>query len=218
MYDLNATTDYSMESNRDRWNPPTPDTTGLHNHVWDPDEDEDKQEFNQDNIIKAELNPASPFIALPKKLFEVIAEKWTESFAEEERPICVAHKCLVFKSCDKITTLKDFGLRLGSLNDSQPEDTPHKKGKDDEVINKLDGTKEIHESHPMFFKIPTSSYLIPGPRLGLEEDICHLAITGTIPDEINSVVLGQPFLENYFVVLDQEDMKIGLGAHLGSDA
>lgn len=89
-----------MESNKDRWNPPTPDTTGLPNHVWDPDEDEDKQEFNQDNIIKAELNPASPFIALPKNLFEVIAEKWTESFAEEERPICVAHKCMVFKSCD----------------------------------------------------------------------------------------------------------------------
>lgn len=70
----------------------------------------------------------------------------------------------------------------------------------------------------MFFKIPTSSYLIPGPRLGFEDDICHLAIVGTIPDESNSVVLGQPFLENYFVVLDQEDMKIGLGEHLGSDA
>jgi len=70
----------------------------------------------------------------------------------------------------------------------------------------------------MYFKIPTSSYLIPGPRLGFEDDICYLAIIGTIPDEINSAVLGQPFLENYFVVLDQEDMKIGLGAHLGSDA
>ena len=60
------------------------------NRIWDEDKDEDKHEVNQDNIIKAELNPASPFIALPSKLFEVIADKWMESFTEEERPICVS--------------------------------------------------------------------------------------------------------------------------------
>lgn len=193
-----------MERDKDRWNPPTPDTTGV-GHVWDADDDEDTHEFDQNNIIKAELNPASPFIALPNKLFEVIADKWRESFTEAERPICVSHKCMVFKSCDKISTLKDFGLRLGSLNDTLNTDLGRRGRRDHddgETINKLDGTKEIHESHPMFFKIPTSSYLIPGPRLGFEEDICHLAIVGTIPDETNSAVLGQPFLENYFVVLD----------------
>jgi len=27
---------------------------------------------------------------------------------------------MVFKECDKITKLKDFGIRLGSLNDTKP--------------------------------------------------------------------------------------------------
>ena len=90
----------------------------VQNHVWDEDDDEDNHVVNQENIIKAELNPASPFIALPQNLFDVIADKWKESFTEAERPICVSHKCMVFKSCDLITNLKDFGLRLGSLNDT----------------------------------------------------------------------------------------------------
>ena len=60
--------------------------------------------------------------------------------------------------------------------------------------------------------------MIPGPKLGFEDDICYLAIIGTIPDDLNTAVLGQPFLENYYAVLDKDDMKIGLGAHLGSDA
>ena len=70
----------------------------------------------------------------------------------------------------------------------------------------------------MYFKIPLGSYLIPGPLLGFEEELCYLAITGSVPDNIHAAVLGQPFLENYFTILDQENMKIGLGAHLGSDA
>ena len=70
----------------------------------------------------------------------------------------------------------------------------------------------------MYFKIPLGSYLIPGPLLGFEEELCYLAITGSVPDSIHAAVLGQPFLENYFTILDQENMKIGLGAHLGSDA
>lgn len=121
LYDLNATTDHSSERDRNRWNSPTTDQTGMgyvQNHVWDEDDDEDNHVVNQENIIKAELNPASPFIALPQNLFEVIADKWKDSFTEAERPICVSHKCMVFKSCDLITNLKDFGLRLGSLNDT----------------------------------------------------------------------------------------------------
>lgn len=70
----------------------------------------------------------------------------------------------------------------------------------------------------MYFKIPVGSYLIPGPLLGFEEELCYLSITGSVPDDIHAAVLGQPFLENYFTILDQENMKIGLGAHLGSDA
>ena len=89
---------------------------------------------------------------------------------------------------------------------------------DQEDIIHRGSIKEIHKSKPMYFKIPLGSYLIPGPLLGFEEELCYLAITGSVPDEIHAAVLGQPFLENYFTILDQENMKIGLGAHLGSDA
>ena len=102
-------------------------------------------------------------------------------------------------------------MKLGSLNDTEAWD-------EEETIHRGEEIIEIHESKPKYFKIPVESYLIPGPKLGFEEDVCYLSITGAIPDEINSAVLGQPFLENYFTVLDQENMKIGLGAHKGSDA
>jgi hypothetical protein len=42
----------------------------------------------------------------------------------------------------------------------------------------------------MYFKIPLGSYLIPGPLLGFEEELCYLAITGSVPDNIHAAVLG----------------------------
>ena len=78
-----------------------PDTTGVkRGYKWDVDDDDDNHVVSQETIIKVELNPSSPFIALPKKLFKVISEKWMESFSEDEQPICSAERCIVFKSCD----------------------------------------------------------------------------------------------------------------------
>ena len=154
------------------------------------------------------INPSSPFIALPNKLFKVIAAEWLVSFTDDKKPTCGEDSCLVFQRCDSITQLQDFGIKLGSLNETaESEDIIHRGS-----------IKEVHKSAPMYFKIPVGSYLIPGPLLGFEEELCYLSITGSVPDDIHSAVLGQPFLENYFTVLDQENMKIGLGAHLGSDA
>jgi hypothetical protein len=47
LYDLNATTKHSQETSKERWDPPTPDTTGTAvGKVWDEDKDEDKHEVN----------------------------------------------------------------------------------------------------------------------------------------------------------------------------
>ena len=54
--------------------------------------------------------------------------------------------------------------------------------------------------------------------MGLEHNVCYLGITGFIPDEEGFAVLGQPFLQNYYTVLNMENNKIGLGAHIGTEA
>jgi hypothetical protein len=70
----------------------------------------------------------------------------------------------------------------------------------------------------MYFSIPYQSYLISGEKMGLEDDVCYLGISGFVPDKIRAAVLGQPFLQNFLIVLDQGNMEIGLGAHIGSTA
>jgi len=70
----------------------------------------------------------------------------------------------------------------------------------------------------MFFKIPFESYLINGEDIGLERNVCYLSITGFIPDNQRLAVLGQPFIQNYYTVLDMETMEVGLAAHIGTDA
>ena len=66
-------------------------------------------------------------------------------------------------------------------------------------------------------KIPAESYLIPGENVHYSEETCFFAFTGYIPDRERSVVLGQAFIQNYLTVLDNDNMKIGIGAHMGAD-
>jgi hypothetical protein len=58
------------------------------------------------------------------------------------------------------------------------------------TIDRGISTIEVHKSKPMYFKIPVGSYLIPGPVLGFEKELCYLSITGTVPDDIHAAVLG----------------------------
>ena len=77
--------------------------------------------------------------------------------------------------------LDDFGIRLGSLNDTEPK---NETLDEDETYNILfRGAHEVerHKAKPMFFKIPFESYLINGEKIGLEKGICYLSITGFIP-------------------------------------
>ena len=200
--------------------------------VWHKDDDEDHNRPTQDTIIKAHINPSSPFISLPNKLFQIVANAWMESFSgsSDDKPFCSIDKCIVLKACSEVKELKDFGLKLGSLNDtlmmehktkeslSMKEKWKQQKRHQNETIRKGLDQVEIHKAQPVYMKIPKESYLIDGDKLGFEHDVCYLAITGFIPDETNVAVLGQPFLQNYYVVLDQDNMKIGVGAHTGSDA
>lgn len=72
---------------------------------WQIDEDESSHKINQGTIVKALINPASPFISLPNKLFNVIAKEWLDSFTENKKPTCGIESCLVFQKCETITQL-----------------------------------------------------------------------------------------------------------------
>ena len=77
---------------------------------------------------------------------------------------------------------------------------------------------EYHKQKAQFLKIPFESYLIPGEQLDRDENVCFLGVTGFIPDGERLAVLGQPFLQNYYTVLDMDSMEIGLAAHIGTEA
>lgn len=65
---------------------------------WKVDEDENGWIPSQKNIIKAKINPSSPFIALPQKLFQRVSEKWQENFRSKgEDAYCSEEFCMVYK-------------------------------------------------------------------------------------------------------------------------
>lgn len=173
--------------------------------------------LTQENVIKAIINPSSPFIAIPKNLFALIADHWKESFRDLE-PYCNDHFCLVTSPCSGVPYLDDFGIKLGSLNDTLPSDETEDQDETDNIHFRGAHEVERRKSKPMFFKIPFESYLIDGDKIGLHSNMCYLSITGFIPEDEGVAVLGQPFLQNYLTVLNMDSMEIGLAAHLGTDA
>ena len=66
--------------------------------VWHIDKDDSTFNATQDTVIKAIINPSSPFIALPKNLFKLIADEWKESFIDL-KPFCGDYFCLVMSPC-----------------------------------------------------------------------------------------------------------------------
>ena len=98
----------------------TPGGMGRPTPVWHKDIDEDNHRPTQDTILKAHINPSSPFISLPNKLFQIVADAWMESFSgsSDDKPFCSIDKCIVLKACSDVKELEDFGLKLGSLNDT----------------------------------------------------------------------------------------------------
>jgi hypothetical protein len=182
---------------------------------WHVETESEPTTYTQDTVIKAIINPSSPFIALPLNLFKLISEEWLTSFSDL-KPFCGDNFCLVMSPCSEVPYLSDFGIKLGSLNDTNQDSQD-----DDEMYNILyRGKSEVerHKAKPMFFKIPFESYLINGEDIGLERNVCYLSITGFIPNNLRVAVLGQPFIQNYLTVLNMESMEIGLGAHIGTDA
>ena len=154
--------------------------------------------------IKAQLQPSSPFIALPNSLFLQVKEKWLQAFkSHTESATCSNDKCLVFQRCEEVSGLKDFGILLGSAADIAFDVSDAAA----ETYNTLRrGPREIiyNEWRGMYFRLPFESYMINGDKLGSDPDTCVLSITGFMPDEQETVVLGQPFLYNYYTVLDQD--------------
>ena len=149
----------------------------------------------------------------------MVAASWLSSFPVDERAYCSDKICTVFRPCSEVEDLPDLGLKLGSLNDTLKDDGESEDEEEtDNVLRR--GPKETiyYEWRPMYFKLPYQSYLIPGPTLGRSPNLCYLSITGDIPDSAGYAVLGQPFLRNYYTVLDQDRMRIGLAANVGTEA
>jgi hypothetical protein len=89
--------------------------------LWHIDNDDKDYIPSQNSVIKAIINPGTPFIALPKGLFDLVAEKWIKQF-KDLTPYCNLTFCLVPKPCSEVPDLEDFGIKLGSLNDTKPTD------------------------------------------------------------------------------------------------
>ena len=44
--------------------------------------------------------------------------------------------------------------------------------------------------------------MISGEKLGSDSRTCYLSVAGFIPDSKKAVILGQPFFNNYYTVMD----------------
>jgi len=86
---------------------------------WEEDLDDQSRIPTQNTIIKAHINPSSPFIALPNKLFKKIAELWEAQFNGLKDSYCSEYFCIVYSKCSEINQLDDFGIKLGTLNETQ---------------------------------------------------------------------------------------------------
>lgn len=140
-----------------------------------------------------------------------------EAFVELQ-PFCGDYYCLVMSPCSEVPYLSDFGIRLGSLNDTEPKNETLDQDETENILHRGPYEVERRKAKPEFFKIPFESYLINGENINLTPDLCYLAITGYVPDDKRLAILGQPFIQNYYTVLDMETMEIGLAAHIGTDA
>lgn len=71
---------------------------------------------------------------------------------------CTSLMCYHYGSCSRLSA-KDFKFKIGGSNESL--------------------------STPMYFSVPSSSYLIDSKDLGISGDFCILGITGYVPNEMN---------------------------------
>lgn len=98
---------------------------------------------------------------------------------------------MVLSPCSKVKNLQDFGIKLGSLNDTDANlGESIDQEETDDIIHRGPYETVYNEWRPMYFRIPYESYLIPGSKLGRDENICYLSITGYIPDQERAIVLG----------------------------
>lgn len=57
-------------------------TSLIRTPMWQVDPDDKKFKPTQDNVLKAIINPSSPFIALPQSLFALLKIKFLTSYSE----------------------------------------------------------------------------------------------------------------------------------------
>ncbi len=60
-----------------------------------------------------------------------------------------------------------------------------------------------------WFEIKPETYVLPKPR-GIVGDFCPIAIASS---NSNDVILGRPFMENYYMIFDIDSDEIGIAHH-----
>jgi hypothetical protein len=69
----------------------------------------------------------------------------------------------------------------------------------------------------MYFTVPRSAYLLKAADVGILSNYCILGITGYVPDNVNKMVFGSVFLQNYYSIYDYETGRIGLALDVISE-
>ena len=74
--------------------------------------------------------------------------------------------------------------------------------------------------HQQNYNIPASSFLFPAKEARTEKDICQLGVVGQRFNDIDYWVLGESFLQNYYIAFDASKDKpyVGITLDIGSGA
>lgn len=152
----------------------------------------ENQLLNTTHALKATVNPASQFIMMPLSAFKNEKNKILNGLDAK----CVDGVCTIPQSCSDVH-LEDMHVTLS----------------DDIAVSKAAGSEEQVTSK--VFQIPGNSLKIDESTLVAGGTGCTLGLAGY--DDHQGVILGSPFMENYYTVMDVDEHQIGFGLSVQSN-
>ena len=137
------------------------------------------------------INPGFPFIAAPLYQFEKFKQDILSVWTNGVKCNADFDYCTFYTHCDEVAKmLPDLVFTLGP------------------------------DVHQLYYNIPASSFLFPNQDTKTKEDICQLGVIGQRFSDVDYWVLGDSFLQNYYVAFDASKDKpyIGITLDIGSGA
>lgn len=145
-------------------------------------------DFHGDDIIKnskAIINPGYPFIGVPKAHFETFKKDVIEAYPDEAISCDHVDWCYFMTPCDKLKKV-------------MPDLTF--------TFKNTDGAKKT-------LRVPAESFLMPltDPTTGIDQ--CHVGVIGQIYSSTENWILGESFMQNFYVTFDatsSAEPKVGI--------